>query len=129
MNNNLYREDILEHWKNPLNYGELVDADFIIDENNPLCGDNIHLTGKVSGGKLIDVKFKGEGCVISKAASSILTEFVKDKKIEEIKNLKPEIILKLLRIQLSLSRIKCSLLPYSALERGLKKIYQPKDNE
>ena len=55
--NTLYREEILEQWKNPANYGEIPDADFVIDDNNPLCGDSIHLTGKGSEGKIIDLKF------------------------------------------------------------------------
>lgn len=118
MNNSLYREEILEHWRDPQNYGELTDADFIVNENNPFCGDSIHLTGKVDKDKLVDIKFTGEGCVISKAAASIMSEFMKGKNVEEIKKLNQEDFLSILGIPLSISRIKCALLPYSALQKG-----------
>ncbi len=121
MNNTLYREEILEHWKNPQNWGEVSDADFIIDDNNPLCGDQIHLTGKASDGKIINVKFTGEGCVISKASASILTEYVKNKSIAEIESLNQQDFLLLLEIPLTPARIKCALLSYSALQKGILK--------
>lgn len=120
MNNSLYREEILEHWKNPLNYGQILNADFEIDDYNPLCGDRIRLTGSVSNNTLMDVQFTSEGCVISKAAASILTEFVKNKKLTEIKNLCQQDFLSQMEIPLTATRLKCALLSYSALQKAIK---------
>lgn len=120
MNNSLYREEILEHWKNPFNYGKITDADFEIDDYNPLCGDKIHLTGKISGGKIKDVKFISEGCVISKASASILTEFIKGKKVKEIQDLKQQDFLSQIGVTLTVARLKCALLSYSALQKAIK---------
>ena len=120
--NSLYREEILEHWKNPQNFGEITNADFVIDDHNPLCGDSIHLTGKMAQGKMIDIKFTGEGCVISKAAASILTEFVKERTLKEIRRLETRDFLDLLGISLTISRIKCALLPLSALHKAIRKV-------
>ena len=120
MNNSLYREIILEHWKNPQNWGTVDGADFMVDDYNPLCGDSIHLSGKINNGKLIDVKFKGEGCVISKAAASILTEYSKDRSISELQSLSQQDFLELINIPLTAARLKCALLSYSALQKALK---------
>ncbi len=122
MNNTLYREEILEHFKNPQNWGTVKEADFAIDDNNPLCGDSIHLTGKISKNRITDVKFTGEGCVISKASASILTEYAKGKDTEEIQKLNQQNFLSLLEIPLTAARLKCALLPYSALQKALKKV-------
>lgn len=119
MNDTLYRDELLEHWKNPQNWGQVLNANFTIDDNNPLCGDSIHLTGKVTKGKLVDIKFTGDGCVISKASASIMTEYVKGKAVDQLKKIKQDEFLSLLEISLSLSRIKCALLPYSALQKSL----------
>ncbi len=119
MNNTLYREDILEHFHNPQNWGTLPDPDFETHDNNPLCGDNIHLTGKISKLNISDVKFTGEGCVISKAAGSILTEYAKGKSTKEIQNLSQEDFLSLIAIPLTAARLRCALLPYSALQKAL----------
>lgn len=117
MNNTLYREAILEHWKNPQNWGVIKNPDIEIDDYNPLCGDEVHLTGTVANNKLIDLKFTGDGCVISKASASIMSEFMKGKNVEEIKKINQEDFLSILGIPLSISRIKCALLPYSALQK------------
>ena len=119
MEDQLYRELILEHFKNPLNYGIVNNPDFDISDYNPLCGDEIRITGKVQNGKLTEVKFKSLGCAISKASVSIMTENFLDHNIEEIKRMKPEDYLKILEIELSPSRIKCALLGFSALKKSL----------
>lgn len=122
MNNTLYREEILEHFKNPQNWGRVENEDFVMDDNNPLCGDNIHLTGRIDKDKIVEIKFKGEGCVISKASASIFTEYTKDKYIKEIKDLNQQDFLSLIEIPLTAARLKCALLPYSALQKALKKV-------
>ena len=122
MEDQLYRELILEHYKNPLNYGIISDPDFDISDYNPLCGDEIRITGKVKDEKLIEIKFKSLGCAISKASASIMSENFTGKQISEIINMKPNDYLKILEIELSPSRIKCALLGFSALKKSLLKL-------
>jgi len=83
----LYQEMILDHNKNPRNFGELVDATHKAVGHNPLCGDHIEIFLKVKDGKVEDVKFKGVGCAISKASASIMTTVLKGKTLDEVKNL------------------------------------------
>ena len=78
----LYREVILDHNRRPRNFGELADADRVIEGVNPLCGDKLTLYLKIANGKIDDVKFKGAGCAISVASSSVMTERVKGATIE-----------------------------------------------
>jgi nitrogen fixation NifU-like protein len=83
----LYQEMILDHNKNPRNFGELKDATHKAVGHNPLCGDHIEIFLKVKDGKVEDVKFKGVGCAISKASASIMTTVLKGKTLDEVKNL------------------------------------------
>ncbi len=112
-----YRELILEHWENPQNYGVIENADFDVTEFNPLCGDEIRLTGKITTGKLSEVNFIGEGCAISKASASLFTEKIKGMSVEEIKNLTPEDALFEMRITLTPARTKCALLIFQAIHQ------------
>ena len=70
----LYRQVIMDHYKNPRNKGTLEDGSFTVDMNNPTCGDRIHLNMKVEDGKVTDAKFDGEGCSISMASASMMTQ-------------------------------------------------------
>ena len=79
----LYRQVIMDHYKNPRNKGVIEDNSLTIDMNNPTCGDRIHLTLKVEDGIVQDAKFEGEGCSISMASASMMTQAVKGKKVEE----------------------------------------------
>jgi nitrogen fixation protein NifU and related proteins len=79
----LYREVILDHNRSPRNFGELEDADRVIEGVNPLCGDRMTLYVKLADGRIGDIKFKGSGCAISVASSSLMTERVKGASIEE----------------------------------------------
>ena len=100
----LYRDIILEHWKNPQNYGTLKDADIDIVELNPLCGDEMHLMIKIKNNKINKIFFTAEGCAISKASASLFTEDVKGKTIDKIISIKPEEVLELLGVTLTPSR-------------------------
>ncbi len=108
----LYREIILEHWQHPQNYGVIEDADFDLTDSNPLCGDEIRLTGKIHEGKMKEIAFIGEGCAISKASASLLTEEIKGKQLEEIEKITSRDVLNLLEISLTPARTKCALLVY-----------------
>lgn len=122
MEDPIYRDIILDHFKNPSNYGSIENPNFKVSDNNPLCGDEISLTGKVKDGKLVEIKFESRGCAISKASASIMTEYFLNKKTEEIIKMKPEEYLQILEIELSPSRIKCALLGFSALKKSLAKL-------
>ena len=120
----LYRENILDHYKHPRNFGPLTNPDVSHEENNPFCGDRIVMGVKFQISKfkfqiIKNIKFHGEGCAISMASASMLTELVKGKTIEEIKGLKKEDILNMLGSQLTPTRLKCALLPLEAMQKAL----------
>ncbi len=117
----IYREIILDHYKNPKNYGRLEDADLQAKGDNPLCGDKITVYAKVSEDRLSAISFEAEGCVISIAAASIVFENIKGKKIDEILRLGREEVDALLRIKLGHNRIKCAVLGLKTLQQMLQK--------
>ncbi len=112
----IYQENILDHYKNPRNKGELKNANIRQKESNPLCGDVLEYQLLVKKGVIEEIRFIGSGCAISLAAASMLTEKVKGKKIEEIKNLSKEEIYGMLGIPLTPSRVKCALLCLKAIK-------------
>src|SRR3989344_4787601 len=118
----IYRENIIDHFKNPRNYGEIVEAEIKHSELNSFCGDMIRLFVKLKEGKVEDVKFKGNGCAISMAATSMMTEILKEKTLDEVKNIKKEDIFEMLGIKLGVVRIKCGLLCLNALMKGLEQM-------
>jgi nitrogen fixation NifU-like protein len=117
MEETFYKDLILFHWRNPQNYGKLKKANKRAFLDNPFCGDAILMEAKIEKGKIKEIKFSGKGCIISKASASLLTEYVKGKKISEIKNLDKDFILKLLGIELGPTRLKCALLPLNVLKK------------
>lgn len=117
----LYREQIMDHFKNPRNYGVIDQHSFKISENNPLCGDEIEMTGKIEGDKIVDVKFVGKGCSISQAAASMLTDVVKGKTVEEVTALTRDHVIELLGIEIGVVRVKCAVLSLVALKNGIAK--------
>lgn len=122
MQDQLYREIILEHWKNPQNYGVIDHADIDISDNNPLCGDQIRVTANINDNNITKISFISEGCAISKASASLFTELVRNMEIAKVREIKPEQVLEELDITLTPTRTKCALLGYVALQRGLKMI-------
>lgn len=119
MNDQIYKDLILEHWQNPQNFGVIKNADIDTELDNPFCGDKIRLTIKLNKNKIQKIAFSGEGCAISIASASIFTEQLKNKTVQEIKNIKADDVLKDLQIQLTPSRTKCALLIFSTLKQGL----------
>jgi len=116
----IYAENILEHYKNPRNFGKLEEADAVAQVYNPLCGDVLALQLKFSDGKIGDAKFLGKGCAISQAAASMLTERVKGMDKEEAGQISADDVLRMLDVKLSPSRLKCGLLVLEALRNCLK---------
>jgi nitrogen fixation NifU-like protein len=114
----LYREEILDHSRNPRNFGEISDPDFTFEDSNPLCGDRVRIDVKVDNGIIADIKFSGRGCAISQAAASMLTEMVKGHAVDEIRELSAEDMLDELGIQISPARVKCALLGLKVLKSG-----------
>lgn len=115
----LKQQDLLEHAKNPQNYGLLAVCDFISVEHNPSCGDSVTICGIVSGGILCNIRFEGKGCMLSLAMASKLTEFVKDKPLAEVLALEQGIVEELLGIELGPNRIQCGMLSIIALKSAL----------
>ena len=107
----LYRENILDHYKHPQNYGCLSPADLAFEDVNPFCGDEQHLTLRLDqDGRVAAVAFEGGGCAISMAATSMLTEELLGKTAQEIIMLPKEAVLELLGVDISATRMKCALL-------------------
>lgn len=120
MQDPLYREIILEHWKNPQNYGVLANADIDTTEYNPLCGDSIRIMAKIKEGTIEDISFVSSGCAISTASASLFTEGIKGKMIHEVLNMKPEVFLDALGVSFTPSRLKCALLAYSTFQKAIE---------
>jgi nitrogen fixation protein NifU and related proteins len=112
-------EYILDHYKNPRNYGTIEDPDLSFEEGIPSCGDLIRLDLKLEGRKVKDVKFSGTGCAISQASVSILTELVSGKEIEEINVLSDQDMLNALGSRISPIRFNCALLGLNVLKKAL----------
>lgn len=120
----LYQEFLLDHYKHPRNWGENKNADFIISESNASCGDAftfyVTLETNLEGMQAIkELTFTGEGCAISTAASSILTESLKGKSLQEITPLNLHYMQSLIGVNISAGRHKCLLLPARAIQKVL----------
>lgn len=113
-----YREFILDHFKNPRNFGRLEGATISHEEHNPLCGDVVGMDFQVADGTITDVRFHGRGCAISQASASLLTERLKGMPLEEARTISRDAVLDELGIQISPARLKCALLPLKVLKVG-----------
>jgi nitrogen fixation protein NifU and related proteins len=118
MADQMYREYILDHYKNPRNFGRLENADISHEENNPLCGDVVGMDIKTRDGVIEDVRFHGRGCAISQASASLLTERLKGMGLEEARKIGKEDVLEELGIEISPARLKCALLSLKVLKVG-----------
>jgi len=115
-----YRENILDHYRHPRNKGRLEEPSHTHEEHNPLCGDVIRMDLHVNGDNVIDqVRFEGQGCAISQASASMLTEMIQGKTLDEVKQLDKEDILEALGIEIGPVRLKCALLPLKVLKAGV----------
>jgi nitrogen fixation protein NifU and related proteins len=107
----LYREQILEHYKRPHNFGRIENADLEFEDTNPFCGDEQHVTIRLGeDGRVAEIAFEGQGCAISTAATSLLTDELVGKTREELLALPKEEVLDLLGIEISATRMKCAML-------------------
>jgi nitrogen fixation NifU-like protein len=128
MSDDIYREIILDHYRNPRNKGRLPNADVSIHDSNPLCGDEIDIHLKVEEEKVKEIKFEGRGCAISQASASMLTEMIVGKSLSTVKDLKKQDILENIGLtNLGPARIKCALLSLKVLKLSMVKYYAEKD--
>jgi len=117
----LYKENIVDHYKHPHNTGKLTDCTFMHRELNPLCGDDITVYAKIKNNKITEFTFVGKGCAISQASISMLTDHVKEMTLEEAKIVTRDDLLKLLGIPIGVVRMKCALLSLKTLLKGIQK--------
>ena len=125
----LYREVIIEHYKNPSYRGKLDPHDFSFADNNPLCGDHIQVDLRVDNdGVVTEAMFDGHGCAISQASADLLMESIIGKPIEEVKQLNKQDVLDLLGIDLGPVRLKCALLSLKVLKAGVYGLGEASDS-
>ncbi len=111
----LYREQILEHYKRPHNWGELEEYDLEFEDFNPSCGDQLKVQLKVDDGVVTRIGFSGHGCAISQASASLVSDEVVGMSVDDLVKLDRQVILDLLGIEISATRIKCALLSLKVL--------------
>ena len=117
----LYRDEILEHYRQPHNFGTLDAPDATYEGNNPLCGDRITMMLSVDDdGNVSDVAFSGRGCAISQASPSHLTDEIKGRSVAEVETMRNQDILDLLGIEISPARLKCALLSLDTVQHALQ---------
>jgi nitrogen fixation NifU-like protein len=129
LGSDMYRQQILDHYRNPRNYGELEDPSFTHVGENTSCGDEITVDVKLDEADDVveDVAFRGEGCAISQAAASLLTDEVRGLTLEELYALDRDDVLELLGVEVTPMRIKCAVLTEKVLQDGAK-LYEGEDD-
>ena len=117
----LYRDNLLDHYENPRHHGTLEHADISHEESNPLCGDKIRVDVKLSedGTQIAEIAFSGDGCIISQASASMLMEDVAGKPIEVVQKMEREDMLAMVGAPLTAARVKCAMLGLKVLKTGL----------
>ena len=115
----MYRENILDHYQHPRHRGTLESPDVTYEDGNPLCGDKLRMDFRIEDGRIADVAFSGHGCSISQASASMLCERVAGQTLEEVKKLSREDVLEMLGIELGPVRLKCALLALKTLKAGI----------
>ncbi|HZU17338.1 MAG TPA: SUF system NifU family Fe-S cluster assembly protein [Candidatus Dormibacteraeota bacterium] len=113
-----YREFILDHYRNPRNFGRLEQPDISHEEYNPLCGDLVGMDFRIEDGVIADVRFHGRGCAISQASASLMTERLKGMRLEDARKISKQDVLDELGIEISPARLKCALLSLKVLKVG-----------
>ena len=125
----LYRELIIERYKNPQFRGELDPHDISFEDDNPLCGDHIRVDLRVDeAGRVTEAAFSGQGCAISQASADLLMEHIVGRPLDEVKALTKEDLLDLLGIELGPVRLKCALLSLKVLKAGVYGLGEASDD-
>ena len=116
----LYREEFMEIFRHPQNKGNLENPSVFAHKKNPMCGDSLVLRLKISGGIIEDAKFESEACAVSVISSSILTDYLIGKSVDEAKKINKNRLLEMIGLNLTTSRVSCATLVLYALEEALK---------
>lgn len=125
----LYREQIIERYKNPAYRGHLEPHDIYFEDDNPLCGDHIEITIRVNGDNMVsEAAFDGKGCAISQASADLLVESIHGKSLDEVKAMNKDDVLDLLGIELGPVRLKCALLSLKVLKAGVYGLGEASDD-
>ena len=125
----LYRELIIDRYKNPQYRGILEPNDITFEDDNPLCGDHIRIDLRVGGDRrVVEVAFDGHGCAISQASADLLLESILGKTLDEVKRLNKQDVLDMLGIELGPVRLKCALLSLKVLKAGVYGIKEATDD-
>ena len=119
---NLYRDFILEHYRNPHNRGYLDPHDLHFADANPTCGDEMSMTLRLDADhrQVTDVAFEGRGCAISQASASLLTDELRGQSLDELRAMDPRDVLDSLGVPIGPARFKCALLSYKVLQGALR---------
>ena len=124
----IYRETILDHYRNPRNKGRMINPVVSMHDSNPLCGDEIDIHLKVEASMIKDIKFEGRGCAISQASASMLIEMVINKPLVSVTNLSKEDTYENMGLRnLGPARVKCALLSLKVLKMGMVQYYADRD--
>ncbi|CAN5625405.1 SUF system NifU family Fe-S cluster assembly protein [soil metagenome] len=127
MSDDIYREIIMDHFRNPRNRGTLDPHDFTYEDVNPLCGDEVRIDVRVENDRVKEIAFSGRGCAVSQASASILTEMVEGLPLDEVKAITKDDLLEEIGIPVSPARLKCALLSLKVLKAGLYGVEQTRD--
>lgn len=120
----LYSEVLLDHFRHPRNYGVVVEPDVSYEKFNPLCGDRIRIEVKLENTTITEARFKGDGCAISTAAASLLTELITGSPIEAVVAISDDQLINALESDIKPARRQCALLSLEALRAGLKERFR-----
>lgn len=124
----LYREQIIDHYKNPRMKGTLDPHDISYEDDNPLCGDRLRIDVRLGAdGRVTEAAFSGQGCAISMASADLLTESIVGKSLEDVRAIGKDDILEMLGIELSPVRLKCALLSLKVLKAGAYGLAEVRD--
>ena len=115
----IYRQYILEHYREPHNHGTLDQPDIHAADTNPLCGDRVAIDLKVRDGRVSEVRFNGRGCAISQASASMLTDRIEGATMDELKAISPQDVLEMLGVEIGPARQRCALLSLRVLHQGI----------
>ncbi len=119
----IYRQYILEHYREPHNHGKLEHPTLHAADTNPLCGDRIAFDLNVSGDRVTEVRFNGRGCAISQATASMLTERIEGATLDELRALTPDDIFEMLGVEIGPARQRCALLSLRVLHESINGPY------
>lgn len=117
----LYRDQLLDHYENPRHHDVLAKVDGLFEDSNPICGDRVRIEVQLSADQnlLADAAFSGDGCIISQATASLLLDDSVGKLVDSINDLEPQYVLKLIGVPLTAQRVKCALLSFKVLKGAL----------